>query len=209
METYLKEIDRVPLLSEEEERELVERKDKEHLILANLRLVVSIAKNFTGRGLSFPDLIQEGNIGLMIAVEKYQLGKGTRLSTYATYWIKQRIHRALNTIPLIRVPAHVYKLKKMKVLTEQQKELVKLAAVSVERIGERKHFPIREEEREEREEINISLDSLDARTQVIMKMRFGLDGYKEHTLQEIGNKFGLCKERIRQIETKALEELRK
>lgn len=254
---YLKEIGRIPLLSSEEEMEISMRvangdeEAKRILAESNLRLVVSIAKRYVGRGLLFLDLIQEGNIGLMKAVEKFDYDKGYKFSTYATWWIRQAITRALaDQARTIRVPVHMVETinkmsriqrqltlelnrepsdeeiaKKMGVAVEKVREVLKISQepVSLETpIGEeddshlgdflKDESSLSPEEYTEneilKEEIKEVLMSLQAREQEVLELRFGLVDGTCHTLEEVGKKFNVTRERIRQIEAKALRKLR-
>ena len=254
---YLKEIGRIPLLSMEEEAEISLRvadgdeEAKRILAESNLRLVVSIAKRYVGRGLLFLDLIQEGNIGLMKAVEKFDYDKGYKFSTYATWWIRQAITRALaDQARTIRVPVHMVETinkmsrvqrqltlelnrepseeeiaKKMGCPVDKVREVLKISQepVSLETpIGEeddshlgdflRDESTLSPEEYTEneilKEEIKEVLMSLQAREQEVLELRFGLLDGTCHTLEEVGKKFSVTRERIRQIEAKALRKLR-
>lgn len=254
---YLKEIGRVPLLSPEEEIELAKRMEqgdeeaKRRLAEANLRLVVSIAKRYVGRGMLFLDLIQEGNLGLIKAVEKFDFRKGFKFSTYATWWIRQAITRAIaDQARTIRIPVHMVETinklirvsrqllqelgrepspeeiaKEMDISGEKVREIMKIAQepVSLE-------TPIGEEEdshlgdfiedadarapAEEasftllREQLDEVLKTLTDREQKVLRLRFGLDDGRARTLEEVGQKFGVTRERIRQIEAKTLRKLR-
>ncbi len=254
---YLKEIGTVPLLSAEEELELAERKAngdvaaKERLIEANLRLVVSIAKRYTGRGMSFLDLVQEGNLGLIKGVEKFDSSKGFKLSTYATWWIRQSVTRALaDQARTIRVPVHmvetINKMSKMqRKLTLELgyepsiPELAKALDMSEEKVMEIMQIarepasletPIGEEDDSNlgdfvadsnvvtpeqnvesvmlREHIDTLLGDLKERERQVIVLRFGLEDGHPRTLEEVGKEFNVTRERIRQIEAKALRKLR-
>ena len=254
---YLKEIGTVPLLSAEEEEELAKRKAegdehaKERLIEANLRLVVSIAKRYTGRGMSFLDLVQEGNLGLIKGVEKFDYTKGFKLSTYATWWIRQSVARALaDQARTIRVPVHmvetINKMSKMqRKLTLElgyEPSVAELAAaldVSEEKVMEIMQIarepasletPIGEEDDSSlgdfvadsnvvtpegnvesvmlREHIDALLGDLKERERQVIVLRFGLEDGHPRTLEEVGKEFNVTRERIRQIEAKALRKLR-
>ncbi len=254
---YLKEIGRISLLSTEEELELSVRiangdeMAKNVLAESNLRLVVSIAKRYVGRGLLFLDLIQEGNIGLMKAVEKFDYGKGYKFSTYATWWIRQAITRALaDQARTIRVPVHMVEtINKMARVQRQmtlelnrepsEEELAEKMGITVEKVREVMKIsqdpvsldtPIGEEDdshlgdfiKDERsmspeeyatneilkEEIKNVLMTLQEREQEVLELRFGLIDGTSHTLEEVGKKFNVTRERIRQIEAKALRKLR-
>lgn len=254
---YLKEIGRTPLLSAEEEIELAQRIEKgdveakNKLIKSNLRLVVSIAKRYVGRGLTFLDLIQEGNQGLMRAVEKYDWRRGYKFSTYATWWIRQAVTRAIaDQARTIRIPVHMvetinrlYRVSRK--LTQQldreptPKEIAKEMGISEEKVREILKIsqtttslekPVGDEgdsflgdfiqdttnpspydsasKQLLKETIKSVLDTLSEREAKVLKMRFGLDGYKPMTLEEVGKEFGVTRERIRQIEVKALRKLK-
>ena len=254
---YLKEIGRIPLLTPDEELALSERINnndedaKRILAESNLRLVVSIAKRYVGRGLLFLDLIQEGNIGLMKAVDKFDSNRGYKFSTYATWWIRQAITRALaDQARTIRVPVHMVETinkmvrvqrqltlelnrepseeeiaKKMNVSVDKVREVIKISQdpVSLETpIGEeddshlgdfiKDESSLSPEEYTEneilKEEIDDVLQSLQPREQEVLRLRFGLDDGTCHTLEEVGKKFNVTRERIRQIEAKALRKLR-
>ena len=254
---YLKEIGKISLLSLDEELALskrVEEGDEEAkrlLAESNLRLVVSIAKRYVGRNLSFLDLIQEGNIGLMKAVDKFDASKGYKFSTYATWWIRQAITRAIaDQAKTIRVPVHMVETinklkriqrqmtlelnrepteaelaKKMNTTEEKLREIFKISQdpLSLETpIGEEddshlgdflkdessmspEEYAINEVLKDEIEEV---LCTLTPREEEVLKLRFGLKGGTCHTLEEVGNMFGVTRERIRQIEAKALRKLR-
>ena len=254
---YLKEIGRISLLSSEEEMDLSVRiangdeDAKNTLAESNLRLVVSIAKRYVGRGLLFLDLIQEGNIGLMKAVEKFDYGKGYKFSTYATWWIRQAITRALaDQARTIRVPVHMVEtINKMARIQRQmtlelnrepsEEELAEKMGISVEKVREVMKIsqdpvsletPIGEEDdshlgdfiKDERsmspeeyatneilkEEIGNVLMTLQEREREVLELRFGLIDGTSHTLEEVGKRFNVTRERIRQIEAKALRKLR-
>lgn len=254
---YLKEIGRISLLSPEEELELSEKvaagdeEAKNKLAESNLRLVVSIAKRYVGRGLLFLDLIQEGNIGLMKAVDKFDCDKGYKFSTYATWWIRQAITRALaDQARTIRVPVHMVEtINKMSRIQRQltlelnrepsEEELAKKMGISIDKVREvikisqepvSLETPIGEEDdshlgdfiKDEssmspeeyatneilKEEIKSVLMTLQVREQEVLELRFGLIDGTCHTLEEVGKKFNVTRERIRQIEAKALRKLR-
>ena len=254
---YLKEIGRISLLTPQEEMDLSIRvanddeEAKKILAESNLRLVVSIAKRYVGRGLLFLDLIQEGNIGLMKAVEKFDYGKGYKFSTYATWWIRQAITRALaDQARTIRVPVHMVEtINKMARIQRQltlelnreptEQELAKKMGINVEKVREVMKIsqepvsletPIGEEDdshlgdflKDEsslspeeyteneilKEEIMEVLMSLQPREQEVLELRFGLQDGTCHTLEEVGKRFNVTRERIRQIEAKALRKLR-
>lgn len=254
---YLKEIGRVPLLSSEEERELAERmangddEAKMKLVEANLRLVVSIAKRYVGKGMFFLDLIQEGNLGLMKAVDKFDYTKGYKFSTYATWWIRQAITRAIaDQARTIRIPVHmvetIHKVsrysrqmlqelgreataeeigEKMNMSAEKVREIMKIAQdpVSIETpIGEEEDSRLGDFIPDEdtpapseaaattmlREVIERELHTLTPREEHVIKLRFGLYDGRTRTLEEVGKEFDITRERIRQIEAKALRKLR-
>ena len=254
---YLKEIGKVPLLDAEKELEIAEKMSngdeqaKQMLIEANLRLVVSIAKRYVGKGMFFLDLIQEGNLGLMKAVEKFDYTKGYKFSTYATWWIRQAITRAIaDQARTIRIPVHmvetIHKVsryqrqllqelgheatpeevaEKIGMSPEKVREIMKIAQdpVSLE-------TPIGEEEDSHlgdfipdddspapqdaasyamlREQIKEVLHTLTPREEHVLKLRYGLNDGRTHTLEEVGKEFNITRERIRQIEAKALRKLR-
>ena len=255
---YLREISSVPLLTPEEEVKLAgqikrgNKKAREHMIRANLRLVVKIANDFSNYGLPLLDLISEGNIGLMKAVERFDPKKGGKLSTYASWWIKQSIKRALaNQGKTIRLPVHlVDKISKIRRVSAQMTEelgrepsdleiaeeigltetkVAHLRNVSARpasldaKLGpdedtsfgdlvgdERAEDPFEAlRDRDLREEVVDLLDQLDGRERQIISFRFGLDGGRERTLEEVGKKFGVTRERIRQIQNIALLKMRK
>ena len=254
---YLKEIGRISLLSPSEELDLSIRvangdEDAKNILAeSNLRLVVSIAKRYVGRGLLFLDLIQEGNIGLMKAVEKFDYDKGYKFSTYATWWIRQAITRALaDQARTIRVPVHMVEtINKMARIQRQltlelnrepsEEELAKKMGISVEKVREvikisqdpvSLETPIGEEEDSHlgdfvpdersmspeeyatneilKEEIQAVLSTLQPREQQVLELRFGLIDGTSYTLEEVGKRFNVTRERIRQIEAKALRKLR-
>ncbi len=254
---YLKEIGTVPLLSADEELRLAKRKAegdesaKERLIEANLRLVVSIAKRYTGRGMSFLDLVQEGNLGLIKGVEKFDYTKGYKLSTYATWWIRQSVTRALaDQARTIRVPVHmvetINKMSKMqrKLTLElgyepSVTELAEALEMSEDKVMEIMQIarepasletPIGEEDDSNlgdfvadsnavtpegnvesvmlREHIDALLGDLKERERQVIVLRFGLEDGRARTLEEVGKEFNVTRERIRQIEAKALRKLR-
>lgn len=254
---YLKEIGRVPLLSAEDEVDLAKRIElgdeeaKRRLAEANLRLVVSIAKRYVGRGMLFLDLIQEGNMGLIKAVEKFDFTKGFKFSTYATWWIRQAITRAIaDQARTIRIPVHMVETinklirvsrqllqelgreptpeeiaKEMDLSTEKVREIMKIAQepVSLETpIGEEddSHLGDFIEDQEAlapadaaayellKEQLEDVLDTLTEREENVLRLRFGLDDGRTRTLEEVGKVFGVTRERIRQIEAKALRKLR-
>lgn len=254
---YLKEIGRVPLLSSEEEMELAIRiasgdeDAKRRLSEANLRLVVSIAKRYLGRGMQFLDLIQEGNLGLMKAVEKFDHTKGFKFSTYATWWIRQAITRAIaDQARTIRIPVHMVETinklirvsrqllqdlgrepapdeiaKKMEIPEERVREILKISQepVSLETpIGEEEDSHLGDFIPDEdapapaeaaslvllKEQINQVLSTLTEREAKVLRLRFGLEDGRSRTLEEVGQQFKVTRERIRQIEAKALRKLR-
>ena len=247
---YLKEIGRVPLLTPEEEIELAQRMAqgdpyaKKRLSEANLRLVVSIAKRYVGRGMQFLDLIQEGNLGLIKAVEKFDYTKGYKFSTYATWWIRQAITRAIaDQARTIRIPVHmvetITKVKKvsstllhkngreataeeiaeeLKLPLDRVREIIRISQdpVSLETpIGEEEdsHLGdfIPDEEASQmllKEQLDDVLGTLTEREGKVLRLRFGLDDGRQRTLEEVGKEFNVTRERIRQIEAKALRKLR-
>ena len=255
---YLKEIGRVPLLDPEREADLARRtslgdeKAKKELVEANLRLVVSIAKRYVGKGLFFLDLIQEGNLGLMKAVSKFDYTKGYKFSTYATWWIRQAITRAIaDQARTIRIPVHmvetIHKVTKTsrELLQEKGREVSaeeiakELDGMNPERVREIMKIaqdpisletPVGEEEDSHigdfiedqespapaeaasyellREQLNEVLRTLTPREEQVLRLRFGLEDGRQRTLEEVGQQFNITRERIRQIEAKALRKLR-
>ena len=254
---YLKEIGSIPLLTQEQEQELAKRKALgdlhagQKLVEANLRLVVSIAKRYTGRGMSFLDLVQEGNIGLMKAVEKFDYTKGYRLSTYATWWVKQSVTRALaDQSRTIRLPVHmveavnrVRRAQRMLAVRlgrePSNEEIGKEIGMSEKRVTELMQSsgdtvsletPVGDEDGSDlgdfvaddanasteekaesvflREEIDQMLQGLNPREREVIILRFGLESGHPMTLEEVGKRFKVTRERIRQIETAALRKLR-
>ena len=254
---YLKEIGKVPLLSAEEEIELAKRMEngdeaaKKRLVEANLRLVVSIAKRYVGRGMLFLDLIQEGNLGLIKAVEKFDYRKGYKFSTYATWWIRQAITRAIaDQARTIRIPVHMVETINKLIRVSRQllqelgreptpEEIADKMDMSVERVREilkisqepvSLETPIGEEEDSHlgdfiqddnvpvpadaaaftllKEQLVEVLSTLTDREQKVLRLRFGLDDGRARTLEEVGKEFNVTRERIRQIEAKALRKLR-
>lgn len=254
---YLKEIGKVPLLSAEREIELAKRMEegdedaKKELAEANLRLVVSIAKRYVGRGMLFLDLIQEGNLGLIKAVEKFDYHKGYKFSTYATWWIRQAITRAIaDQARTIRIPVHMVETINKLIRVSRQllqelgreplpKEIAKELDMPVERVREilkisqepvSLETPIGEEEDSHlgdfiqddnvpvpaeaaaqtllKEQLDEVLDTLTEREQKVLRLRFGMNDGRARTLEEVGKEFDVTRERIRQIEAKALRKLR-
>ena len=254
---YLKEIGKVPLLSADEEIELAQRMEegdedaKKRLAEANLRLVVSIAKRYVGRGMLFLDLIQEGNLGLIKAVEKFDYRKGYKFSTYATWWIRQAITRAIaDQARTIRIPVHMVETINKLIRVSRQllqelgreptpEEIAEEMNMPVERVREilkisqepvSLETPIGEEEDSHlgdfiqddnvpvpadaaafsllKEQLNEVLGTLTEREQKVLRLRFGLDDGRARTLEEVGKEFNVTRERIRQIEAKALRKLR-
>ena len=254
---YLKEIGKVPLLSADEEIELAKRMElgdeeaKKKLAEANLRLVVSIAKRYVGRGMLFLDLIQEGNLGLIKAVEKFDYRKGYKFSTYATWWIRQAITRAIaDQSRTIRIPVHMVETINKLIRVSRQllqelgrepspQEIADEMDIPVERVREilkisqepvSLETPIGEEEDSHlgdfiqddnvpvpaeaaaftllKEQLNEVLGTLTEREQKVLKLRFGLEDGRARTLEEVGKVFNVTRERIRQIEAKALRKLR-
>ena len=254
---YLREIGKIPLLSPEEEQELAKKivegnkKAKDKMVEANMRLVVSIAKRYSGRGLDFLDLIQEGNTGLLRAVEKFDPSKGFKFSTYATWWIRQAITRAIaDQARTIRIPVHmvetINKVKRAKaqLTAENEKEprpeeIARLLGMDPEKVREiirisqepvSLETPIGEEEdshlgdfiKDEDQAapedavgnmilhdlISEVLDTLTEREAEVIRLRYGLEDGRCHTLEEVGKQFDVTRERIRQIEVKAIRKLR-
>ena len=257
---YLREIGKIPLLTSEEELALAkrvvegDRRAKDKMAEANMRLVVSIAKRYSGRGLDFLDLIQEGNTGLLRAVEKFDPDKGFKFSTYATWWIRQAITRAIaDQARTIRIPVHMVETINKLVLTQRRtthelnrdptvEELAKELDMEPDKIEyvmkikqditsldgavgrdddedsvlgdfiEDEDSATPEESASVqllKEQVQAALGALSDREQKIIRMRFGLDNGKSHTLEEVGQEFAVTRERIRQIEAKALAKLRK
>lgn len=256
---YLREIGKIPLLSAEEELALAQRvvagdkRAKDQMAEANMRLVVSIAKRYVGRGLDLLDLIQEGNTGLLRAVEKFDPDKGFKFSTYATWWIRQAITRAIaDQARTIRIPVHMVEtinklLRTQRRLTQElnreptNDEIAKEMEIDVDKVEHIMKIKqdissldasIRDDEEDSvladfiededtispeesatgqllKEQVKDMLDALTEREQKILKLRFGLEDGKSHTLEEVGQEFSVTRERIRQIEAKALAKLRK
>ena len=254
---YLKEIGKVPLLTAEEELEIAKRmadgdeEARKKLSESNLRLVVSIAKRYVGRGMQFLDLIQEGNLGLIKAVEKFDYSKGYKFSTYATWWIRQAITRAIaDQARTIRIPVHMVETINKLIRVSRQllqeygreptpEEIAKEMGVSEEKVREITKIaqepvsletPIGEEEDSHlgdfipdddipapaeaaaftmlKEQLTDVLDTLTPREEKVLRLRFGLDDGRARTLEEVGKEFNVTRERIRQIEAKALRKLR-
>lgn len=254
---YLKEIGKVPLLSADEEIELAKRMEqgdsaaKKRLAEANLRLVVSIAKRYVGRGMLFLDLIQEGNLGLIKAVDKFDYTKGYKFSTYATWWIRQAITRAIaDQARTIRIPVHMVETINRLIRVQRQllqelgrepypEEIAKTLGITVDKVREIQKIsqepvsletPIGEEEDSHlgdfiqddnvpvpadaaaftllRQQLDEVLDTLTEREQKVLRLRFGLSDGRARTLEEVGKEFNVTRERIRQIEAKALRKLR-
>ena len=258
---YLREIGKIPLLNAEEELALAQKvkegdkRSKDKMAEANMRLVVSIAKRYSGRGLDFLDLIQEGNTGLLRAVEKFDPDKGFKFSTYATWWIRQAITRAIaDQARVIRIPVHMVEtinkllrtqrrmtqeLNREPTMEELSKELemepskieyvmkikqdIHSLDAGVGRDGDEEDSVLGDFIEDEdsatpeesasnqllKEQVQAVLSTLSDREQKIVRMRFGLDNGKSHTLEEVGQEFAVTRERIRQIEAKALAKLRK
>lgn len=256
---YLREIGKVPLLSSEEELELARRvvagdkEAKDKMAEANMRLVVSIAKRYVGRGLDLLDLIQEGNTGLLRAVEKFDPDKGFKFSTYATWWIRQAITRAIaDQARTIRIPVHMVEtinklLRTQRRLTQElnreptNEEIAEAMDIDVEKVEHIMKIKqdissldasIRDDEEESvladfiededtispeesatnqllKEQVKEMLGALTEREQKILRLRFGLEDGRNHTLEEVGQEFAVTRERIRQIEAKALAKLRR
>ncbi len=258
---YLREIGKIPLLTQEEEQEIAikamkgDKKAKDKLAEANMRLVVSIAKRYGGRGLDFLDLIQEGNTGLLRAVEKFDPEKGFKFSTYATWWIRQAITRAIaDQARTIRIPVHMVEtinkvLRTTRKLTQElnreptNEEIAEAMGMEVDKIENVMRIKqdiasldasvgrdgddeesvlgdfVEDSERDSpedatanqilKEQIAEILTTLSEREQKIIRLRFGIGGGRPHTLEEVGMEFSVTRERIRQIEAKALAKLRK
>ena len=254
---YLKDIGRVTLLSSEEEIELAKRmeegdpKAKKRLSEANLRLVVSIAKRYVGRGMQFLDLIQEGNLGLMKAVEKFDYRKGYKFSTYATWWIRQAITRAIaDQARTIRIPVHMVETINRQVRVSrmllqklgrepstaeiaEEMQIPEYRVIEIQKIAQDPvslETPIGEEEDSHigdfledesavapsdtvaftmlKEQLISVLDTLTPREEKVLRLRYGIDDGRPRTLEEVGKEFNVTRERIRQIEAKALRKLR-
>ena len=221
---YLKEIGKVPLLSKEKELELSKiietgteaekEQAKKDLAEANLRLVVSIAKRYVGRGMLFLDLIQEGNMGLIKAVEKFDYSKGFKFSTYATWWIRQAITRAIaDQARTIRIPVHM--VETINRLIRIQRQLLQdLGREDDSHLGDfiedkDAQSPVEHAANELlKEQLEEILETLTDREENVLKLRFGLKDGKTHTLEEVGSAFGVTRERIRQIEAKAIRKLK-
>ena len=258
---YLREIGKIPLLTPEEEAELAQRivkgdkKAKDKMVESNMRLVVSIAKRYGGRGLDFLDLIQEGNTGLLRAVEKFDPDKGFKFSTYATWWVRQAITRAIaDQARTIRIPVHMVEtinkvLRTTRKLTTElnreptNEEIAKALDMEPEKIDYVMRIKqdiasldasvgrdgddedsvlgdfVEDEDRDSpedsaanqilKEQLSEIIATLTDREQKIIRLRFGIGGGRPHTLEEVGNEFDVTRERIRQIEAKALSKLRK
>ena len=258
---YLREIGKIPLLTPEEEADLAQRivkgdqKAKDKMVESNMRLVVSIAKRYGGRGLDFLDLIQEGNTGLLRAVDKFDPDKGFKFSTYATWWVRQAITRAIaDQARTIRIPVHMVEtinkvLRTTRKLTTElnrepsNEEIAKALKMDVDKVDYVMRIKqdiasldasvgkegddedsvlgdfVEDEERASpedsaanqilKEQLSEIIATLTDREQKIIRLRFGIGGGRPHTLQEVGNEFDVTRERIRQIEAKALSKLRK
>ena len=258
---YLREIGKIPLLTPEEEAELAQKivkgdkKAKDKMVESNMRLVVSIAKRYGGRGLDFLDLIQEGNTGLLRAVEKFDPDKGFKFSTYATWWVRQAITRAIaDQARTIRIPVHMVEtinkvLRTTRKLTSElnreptNEEIAKALDMEPEKVDYVMRIKqdiasldasvgregddedsvlgdfVEDEERDSpedsaanqilKEQLSEIIATLTDREQKIIRLRFGIGGGRPHTLEEVGNEFDVTRERIRQIEAKALSKLRK
>ena len=258
LKIYLKEIGQIPLLTAEEEVELGERikagdqEARQKMEEANLRLVVARAKHYVGKGMAFMDLIQEGNMGLMHAVEKFDAGRGSKFSTYAVWWIKEAIMRALDSQSReIRVPVRVAQNMNKITKTERQMQQALGREVAAEEIAKELHMttdevermqsyiknpvsletPVGEEEDGsledfiedtqeptpedavaalvQKEEVQELLSTLSEKEQKVLRLRYGLEDGNVHTLEETGQVLGVTRERIRQLESRALEKLRK
>lgn len=256
LEAYLHEISKIPLLSAKEEKQLARRMAKgdaaarERLIKANLRLVISIAKNYVSRGLSFADLIEEGNIGLLKAVERFSAAADCRFSTYATWWIKQAIRRAItNTVKIVRIPAHMVEtiahwksadaaltakfgrpptaeeiarhiripssnarvIRRIVSATMSSSQPVSLDVLtSLNEVIEDRSTPRPDQQffdDDEKRKIRELLDAISEREAAVLRMRYGLEDNTPMTLEEIGARLGLTRERVRQIENEALRKL--
>jgi RNA polymerase primary sigma factor len=256
LETYLREINETALLSADDEQELAQLigqgdvRARDRMVRANLRLVVNIARGYTGKGLSLQDLIEEGNLGLLRAVEGFDPAMGTRFSTYASYWIKQSIKRALiNSAKTIRIPAYMVELlskwrRANSRLSEElgrtptHEEIARVLGLPKKKLpiikkairiynstpqtdqaeagwslgemimDERMKTPEDElVEHDVLKHVLRMLETMDAREATVLRMRFGLDDMEPHTLKEIGEQLGLTRERVRQIETEALNKL--
>jgi RNA polymerase primary sigma factor len=256
LETYLREINETPLLSAEQEKELAYRivngdiEARDRMVRANLRLVVNIARGYSGKGLALQDLIEEGNLGLLRAVEGFDPGMNTRFSTYASYWIKQSIKRALvNTAKTIRIPAYMVELlAKWRRATNQltdklgraptHEEIAKDLGLPKKKLsiikkairvynsapqtdqpdgswsidemledGRSKSPDLEMVESDDLSHVLQLLDKMDKREATVLRMRFGLDAEEPKTLKEIGESLGLTRERVRQIESEALQKL--
>jgi RNA polymerase primary sigma factor len=256
LETYLREINETPLLDAQEERELATRigqgdtRARDQMVRANLRLVVNIARGYSGKGLGLQDLIEEGNLGLLRAVEGFDPAMGTRFSTYASYWIKQSIKRALiNTGKTIRIPAYMVELlskwrRASARLTEELgrsptpeevarilglpkkklpiiKKAIKIYNATPQTDQAEAGWTLGDMVMDERQltpddalvesdclhHVMDMLTTMDQREATVLRMRFGLEGYESRTLKEIGEQLGLTRERVRQIETEALNKM--